>query len=172
MIKGPIKWASKMRAATRTVIFKFGVGKISLRHSPGQWVCLEENRKNVSCVICVWPLKRRTFPISLIPTGCSVFLTNRRPDHSGTILQLCVILSTSTGAYCLLDSSRKVLEAFSKWEYIACFSSILSFWGTHGIASSGAHSLRREKASVPCPRTQVKTNPTAECLGWRNSLPL
>lgn len=81
-----------------------------------------------------------------------------------------IILCYSVGTFCLFDSSRKILEAFSKWEDKISFTAELSNSRTSGTALSHAHGSRQEKARVLRPGTQRPT-PAAECLGWERTLP-
>lgn len=67
---------------------------------------LEKNRKDMSCVICVWPLKRKDIPYFINSHRMfSIFhLTQTRPPPA-LALQLYIILYCSVGTYCLFDAS-------------------------------------------------------------------
>lgn len=83
-------------------------GFVTLQHS---WMGLEKNRKDVSCVICVWPLKRKHTPCCI---NSHRMLSIFHPTQTGptqTLPQQLYIISlcSSSGTYCLSDSRRRIL---------------------------------------------------------------
>lgn len=115
------------------------------------------------------PLKWKETPISLVPTKCSISSTNTDQPYSGTAPTAVYYPVLFYWAYDFFDSNRKILEAFSKWEYRICFTSSWS----HPKVPVEFILLIQLKAKVLSPPTQRKANPTpaAECPDWEKTRP-
>lgn len=83
---------------------------VTLQHNE---MGLEKNRKDMSCVICMWPLKRKDIPYFINSRRMlSIFhLTQTRPSPA-LALQIYIILCCSIGTCRLFDSSRKIPKHF------------------------------------------------------------
>lgn len=81
----------------------------------------------------------------------SIFILRQTRLTQALPWQLYIILCCCIGTYYLFDSCRKILEAFSKWEYRICFTSNLNNlrnqW--HLLFSYTQFKARKSKSSEP-----------------------
>lgn len=91
-----------------------------------RWVWRKTGKTCTVWYVC-GQLKRKETPYFISSHKMlSVFCGTKTRTTQTLPLQIYSILCSFVGTYYLFDSNRKILEAFSKWEYRICFTSNLS----------------------------------------------